>query len=178
MISFEFLNLGEIKNSELTGSGRCTVQSGVSWKKSLPEPSRERTFNAVQRNRAAKKRRQSRPNPFTGSAWLCTALGSLLRTNLILSACSIKSRFLYSVYLFCLGFPESRRQTARLTLILRSQKKQDPGLDNPSFFRQYISQKTTILSHEKLWTSSMILSVHVQKIFSGVKNVQCQQHAQ
>ena len=43
-----------------------------------------------------------------------------------------------------------RRQTARLTLILRSQKKQDPGLDNPSFFRQYISQKTTILSHEKL----------------------------
>jgi len=67
VISFEFLNLGEIKNSELTGSGRCTVQSGVSWKKSFPEPSRERTFNAVQRNRAAKKRRQSRPNPFTGS---------------------------------------------------------------------------------------------------------------
>ena len=29
---------------------------------------------------------------------------------------------------------------------------------------------------QKTRTSSMILSVHVQKIFSGVKNVQCQQH--
>ena len=46
---------------------QTTVQSGVSWKKSFPEPSRERTFNAVQRNRAAKKRRQSRPNSFAGS---------------------------------------------------------------------------------------------------------------
>ena len=85
-------------------------------------------------NRAAKKRRQSRPNPFTGSVWLCTALGSLLRMNLILSACSIRSRFLYSVYLFCLGFPESRRQTARLTLILRSQKNRIRVWIIPHFF--------------------------------------------
>lgn len=29
---------------------------------------------------------------------------------------------------------------------------------------------------QKTRTSSMILSVHAQKLFSGVKNVQCQQH--
>ena len=39
--------------------------------------------------------------------------------NLILSACSIRSRFLYSVYLFCLGFPESRRQTACFAFLIR-----------------------------------------------------------
>ena len=74
-------------------------------------------------NRAAKKRRQSRPNPFTGSVWLCTALGSLLRMNLILSACSIKSRFVYSVYRFCLSLLENRRQTACFAFILRKQPR-------------------------------------------------------
>ena len=43
--------------------------------------------------------------------------------NLILSACSIKSRFLYSVYRFCLGFPENRRQTACFAFILRKQPR-------------------------------------------------------
>ena len=50
-------------------------------------------------------------------------LGSLLRMNLILSACSIKSRFVYSVYRFCLSLLENRRQTACFAFILRKQPR-------------------------------------------------------
>ena len=43
--------------------------------------------------------------------------------NLILSACSIKSRFVYSVYRFCLSLLENRRQTACFAFILRKQPR-------------------------------------------------------
>ena len=46
----------------------------------------------------------------------------------------------------------------------------------PHFLGNIQTEKATSLSYAKIRTSSMILSAYAQKLFSGVKNAQCQQH--
>ena len=80
-------------------------------------------FQRRTKKSGSKKAPSKQTEPIYRFSLTLYALGSLLRTNLILSACSIKSRFLYSVYRFCLGFPENRRQTACFAFILRKQPR-------------------------------------------------------